>query len=41
MTGNKSFGDQKDKEAFSDVDVSSLLRDREVGPDELLRSLPT
>lgn len=41
MIGNKSFGDQKDKTTCSDVDVSSPLRDREVGPDELLRSLPT
>ena len=41
MTGNKSFGDQKDKTTCSGVDISSPLQERGVGPDELLRSLST
>lgn len=42
MTENKSFGHQKkDKTTYSGVNVSSPLKERGVGPDELLRSLAT
>lgn len=39
MTGNESFGNQKGRTTCSGVDARSPLRERGVGPAELLRSL--